>query len=98
MAADAAYADLHKDRPWHDGTYTRWAKERSASFPYRYDFGVNIGVSDSDVRPDDLFTTREEAPLVAATAAAAGELAVPDDGGDERDDHDPDAGAGSFRE
>lgn len=64
-AADARYAKLHDDRKWHDGTFTSWVKEQSTSHPYRFDFGVTIGVADTDIRPDDDFLTREKAPLAA---------------------------------
>lgn len=67
-AADARYARLHDDRKWHDGTGTRWANEPSRGFPYRFDFGVTIGVADIDIRPDDLFLTEEAAPFAPLPA------------------------------
>lgn len=60
-AAEAAYAARHEDKPWHDGTFTSWSKERSDSHPYRFDSGVMIGVADHDLTPWDYFTTRESA-------------------------------------
>lgn len=60
-AAEAAYGALHEEKPWHDGTYTSWAKNRSASHPYRFDMGVTIGVADHDLAPWDQFTTQRGA-------------------------------------
>lgn len=77
-AANARYARLHDDRKWHDGSFTQWAKEPSREFPYRFDFGVTVGVADTDLRPHDLFTTREAAPFEEQdTGVAPGELAGP---------------------
>lgn len=64
-AAEAGYADVHKDRPWHDGTHTKWSDMRSPKHPYRYDMGVTIGVAPYDVTPwDSEWTTRESASPV----------------------------------
>ena len=61
-AAQAAYSDLHgEDAGWHDGTFTRWAAERSAAFPYSASSGVSIHVADADVAPWDDFTTNRDA-------------------------------------
>lgn len=48
-AANAAYQRLHDDRPWHDGSFQRWAEKPSAEFPYPADAGVSIWVSASDL-------------------------------------------------
>lgn len=58
-AADARYARIHDERKWHDGTFRRWAKEPSREHPYRYDFGVTIGVAATDLHPDDTFLSDE---------------------------------------
>lgn len=60
-AANARYARLHSDRPWHNGRFQGWSKEPSTAAPYKYDMGVTIGVSDTDLRPDDKFLTEESA-------------------------------------
>lgn len=65
-AADAAYARLHDDAKWHDGTFTSWVENQSATHPYRFDFGVEIGVSETDLRPHDKFTTIPSASPFAA--------------------------------
>jgi hypothetical protein len=54
-AADARYDGLHKELPYHDGTFKRWAKERSPQFPYHFRDGVRIWVSDEDLSPHDHF-------------------------------------------
>lgn len=54
-AAQAKYADMHAERQFHDGSFARWSDKRSASYPYRYDEGVTIGIADSDLAPHDHF-------------------------------------------
>ena len=58
-AANALYDDLHKDAPYHDGTFKNWAEKRSKSFPYHARDGVLIGASTTDLFPDDHFLTSE---------------------------------------
>lgn len=61
-SAEATYEHLHKETPWHDGTFTSWAKEWSRSHPVplagRY---IKVGVADHDLTPWDKFTTEVEA-------------------------------------
>ena len=52
-AVIARYHDLHKDRPFHDGLFRIWAKERSAMTPFHYTEGVSIWLSREDLTPDD---------------------------------------------
>lgn len=47
-AAMWRYDDLHSKEPFHDGTFTNWASERSSSHPYRFDDGVRIWVAPED--------------------------------------------------
>lgn len=54
-AFTARYAALHKDMPYHDGTFTFWAKERSAQRPFHFQAGVTVTVSTTDLTPDDRF-------------------------------------------
>lgn len=61
LAAEAMYLALHEERPFHDGTFTSWAKERSRSHPYGAMEGMTIGVSDTDLAPWDHFTTKRDA-------------------------------------
>ena len=63
-AADAAYAALHEDLPFHDGTFTSWSAKRSTSHPYHFRSGVTFGVADRDVAPWDRFTTDRDASPV----------------------------------
>jgi hypothetical protein len=60
-AARRAYEALHKARPFHDGSFTRWAEEPSAAFPYHFLDGVNVWASPIDLAPDDDFTTNPNA-------------------------------------
>ena len=62
-AADRKWAALHEDRPWHDGSFTSWVKERSDSHPFHFQDGVRLWVSDVDYSPDDTFLQSEVAPL-----------------------------------
>ena len=64
VAAARQYERLHEDAPWHDGTFTSWRKEPSASHPYRADDGVTIWVASVDLNPDDEFTTKRDASPV----------------------------------
>lgn len=63
-AAEARYAERHKDLQYHDGTFptdlSKWAKERSDTHPYRYDAGVVIFVADTDLEPHNHFLGGEE--------------------------------------
>lgn len=61
-AANARYTALHEKRPYHDGTFTSWAKERSDRHPYHADWGTTVWVHDVDLSPNDDFLTNEEAP------------------------------------
>jgi predicted amidophosphoribosyltransferase len=61
-ASDARYHRLHEQKPWHDGSFAKWAEKPSEGHPYKYDMGVTIGVHDSDLRPTDEFLTKELAP------------------------------------
>lgn len=63
-AAKAAYEQLHKDEPYHDGTFTDWAKDRGPGHPYHYSDGVTFGVAESDPAPHDAFATRVDASPV----------------------------------
>lgn len=56
-AAAAAYAALHEDEPYHDGSFTSWAEKRSRTHPYHALEGVKFGVADADLSPEDKFTT-----------------------------------------
>lgn len=56
-AAQHLYDELHKDRPFHDGTWLNWSPERSAATPYHYSDGVTIYASPEDDNPGDFFTT-----------------------------------------
>lgn len=58
-AADWRYDQLHKERPFHDGTFPddprAWMKERSKSHPYHYRDGVTLWVAEVDLAPHDHF-------------------------------------------
>lgn len=47
-SAQARFAELHKDRPWHDGTFTRWDEKQTRATPYHHSHGTSIWVSDTD--------------------------------------------------
>jgi hypothetical protein len=55
MAAERRYAQIHEDRPFHDGTEKRWSKTSGPSFPYHFQDGVTIYVSETDLNPKDKF-------------------------------------------
>ena len=62
-AAERQYARLHEDAPWHDGTFTSWRKEPSASHPYHASDGA-VFISTVDLTPDDKFLTDAKASPV----------------------------------
>lgn len=63
-AADAAYAKLHEEEPYHNGSFTSWSKHRGEEHPYHFRDGVSIGVTDHDVTPWDKFPTEVNASPV----------------------------------
>ena len=58
QAARARYADLHEDRPYHNGRFRGWSEKRSRYAPYKYDEGVTIWAAPVDFAPDDDFLAR----------------------------------------
>lgn len=54
-AAQAMYADLHADAPFHDGTFRNWSAKRNRITPYHFGEGVSIWVAPVDVNPEDDF-------------------------------------------
>lgn len=55
QAANALYAELHKAKPYHDGTFENWSADRTAAHPYKYDEGVTIWIAETDLAPHDHF-------------------------------------------
>ena len=91
-AAAAAVASLRgEDANYHDGTFTSWAKERSASHPYPAGAGEAIGVADRDLTPWDEFTTKRDAspvpPSDLLAEQAPGEQDEAADEGAQEHDH-----------
>lgn len=87
-AAVEAYQDLHKDQPWHNGTFTSWRAERSRSHPYPAGAGVSFGVADRDITPWDRFTTDEYAsPIEPSGQGEQEEPSERDEGGQAPDSH-----------
>lgn len=54
-AAQWMWESKHEKEPYHDGSFTNWAKDRSSQFPFHRDDGVTIWVSRLDLTPDDDF-------------------------------------------
>ncbi len=62
MAAKAAanlYQQMHKDRPFHDGTFPKdphgWSESASRATPYHFMDGVSFYATPRDLSPDDDF-------------------------------------------
>jgi hypothetical protein len=55
QSAEAKYDELHKDLPFHDGTFSNWSVDRSRQAPFHYRDGVSLWVADIDLTPDDDF-------------------------------------------
>lgn len=54
-AVEARYDEIHKNLAYHDGTFERWADERSDAFPYHYRDGVTLSVALEEDRSEDIF-------------------------------------------
>lgn len=54
-AAERRYDAVHEKEPFHDGTFSSWAKEPSGRHPFRHTDGVTIWIADRDLTPDDDF-------------------------------------------
>jgi hypothetical protein len=54
-AAKWRYTELHKAKPFHDGTFTTWSADRTLTTPYHFGDGVSIDVAAKDWKPDDDF-------------------------------------------
>lgn len=70
MAARGAanlYQQMHKDRPFHDGTFPKdpraWSDTVSRVTPYHFMDGVSFYAAERDVMPDDDFLTWKSGSL-----------------------------------
>ena len=65
-AVNAMYDELHRERPFHDGTFRFWQEKRTPLTPFHYRDGVSIWLSRDDLTPDDDFlgqgVSRAEGP------------------------------------
>lgn len=80
-SAQRQWEALHKDRPYHDGTFRSWAEKASTAHPYHYSDGVVVWVSDEDLTPEDGFLD-VESPGLAGAEQAAEQVGQADDAGD----------------
>jgi hypothetical protein len=80
ISANAQYERLHKQLPYHDGTFKSWAAEPSRSHPYRFTDGVTIWVAPVDLDPeDDFLGAAGSAALSGNSDEPSGEDADADD-------------------
>lgn len=54
------YEQAHKQLKYHDGTFKAWSAERSPQFPFHFNDGVRIWVSQENHTPDDKFLTNPD--------------------------------------
>lgn len=54
-AANRKYDELHKDRPYHDGSETVWSETPTVLTPFHYRDGVTIFLAATELNPDDDF-------------------------------------------
>ena len=54
-AADRAFGEKHKAKPFHNGREKGWAKDYSPQTPFHFRDGVRVWVSQHDLTPDDAF-------------------------------------------
>lgn len=74
--AEHRYNEMHKDAPFHDGTFTEWGSERTRRTPFHFrDDGVTLWMASVDLSPDDDFL------------AAAGPAVLAGDSDEPPDDH-----------
>lgn len=66
--AKGLYAELHRERPFHDGSFQRWSENRTPDFPFRFDDGTTVWLSPVDLEPGNDFLGR-------ASGSPGGEIA-----------------------
>lgn len=70
-AANRRYDQLHKEKPFHDGTFRIWMEKPSQLTPFHYRDGVTIWISEEDLTSaddDDFLEQRSGAdPFQAAS-------------------------------
>lgn len=66
-AANRRYDELHKDHPFHDGSFTKWSEKASLATPYHFRDGVEIRVAEVDINPTDQFLSAGTAFSVPGT-------------------------------
>lgn len=71
--AERLFDALHEDEPWHDGSFTVWAKEFSPATPWHYRDGTTVYLAETDENPDDLFLTDKSAKPAGLTEAVVRE-------------------------
>lgn len=54
-AVRGLYAELHKEQPFHDGTFTFWAEKRTKAHPFHFNDGVTIWLSPVELDSADEF-------------------------------------------
>lgn len=54
-SAQRRYEELHKARPYHNGTFEHWSEKPDRDHPFHYSEGVTIWASEHDLTPDDDF-------------------------------------------
>jgi hypothetical protein len=54
-AANRRYDAKHEEKPYHDGTFSKWTVEPTKKTPYHYRDGVSVFVSATDLNPEDDF-------------------------------------------
>lgn len=52
-AAKRRYELLHHEKPYHDGTFSRWSKDASLKYPFHAFDGVSFWLSPIDLPDDD---------------------------------------------
>ena len=69
--AERTFDHLHKDAPWHDGSFQVWRKEFSPETPWHYKDGTTLYLSEVDENPDDHFLTDKLASPLGSVAEQA---------------------------
>lgn len=55
------YANLHEEKPYHDGTETVWSARPTLLTPFHFQDGVRFYLAETDENPDDDFLQQKPA-------------------------------------
>lgn len=48
-AAQRWFEEIHRDKPFHDGSFDRWSEKWSPGFPFHYSDGTTVWISKEEL-------------------------------------------------